>query len=81
MRTVTLEVPDNVTDEQARRAVERASDDWLTMYWHIDDVIALSDEDNPISNDRARVILKMVEVDCAYDGVREELKELVNYHS
>lgn len=78
MRTVTLKVPDNVTDAQARRAVERASDDWLAMYWHIDDVIALSDEDNPISNGRARAILKMVEVDCAYDGVREELKELVN---
>ena len=69
MRTMTISIPDNVTDEQINRAIDHASDEWLAIYWHISDIQSAAKyrSDNlDIPDDDAIYILRQMEIchDC-----------------
>ena len=58
MRTIILDVPDDVTDEKAQYELNRAfSPDWASLHWHISDVQDCAGDCTPMSDEDAQGIL------------------------
>ncbi len=59
MKTITVQIPDDVTENYAREKITRLfSDDWMTEWWHISDVRG---ERSDLTDDQARDVLSMME--------------------
>lgn len=68
MRKITIELPDDVTEEEAIRAIRRSFDpDWMASWWHISDIqdcaTAWGDDldDEAITDEEAREVLRLLE--------------------
>jgi len=63
---IEVDLPKGISKAEAEGAVKRAFDpDWVTEWWHIDDIIEQSnnwdaDEPNELTNDEAREVLRLM---------------------
>ena len=57
MKTITIDIPDDANEEEARSAAQRAVDpDWIASWWHTEDVLSV-DEDSDLTPDECREVL------------------------
>jgi hypothetical protein len=83
MKTITIQIPDDADEHAVIRAAERASSpDWMSEWWHIDDVKSLRDDDEQPSDEQCREVLRLVdryhdaEVGISYETLRYWLDEV-----
>ena len=59
MKTLTIEIPDDANEAEARLAAQRAADpDWIAIWWHVDDVLSL---DSELTNDECCKVLGLAD--------------------
>ena len=59
MKTITVQIPDYITETEARANIERLfSPDWLASWWSIDDV---QGERPDLTDEQAREVLDMID--------------------
>jgi hypothetical protein len=59
MKTITVEIPDNMPDHIAKEKFSRLfSNDWIIDWWHISDV---QSERPDLTDEQAREVLEMVD--------------------
>ncbi len=52
MKTITIQIPDDANERAVITAAERASSpDWIAIWWNIDDVKSLRDDDGEQPSD------------------------------
>jgi hypothetical protein len=62
MREVTLLVSDCISNEKAQYELDRvASNDWMSVWWHISDIQDIAGDCTPMSDDDARDILNQMQ--------------------
>ena len=62
MRQILLNVPDCMSDEKAQYELDRfASNDWMSVWWHISDIQDIAGDCTPMSDDDARDILNQMQ--------------------
>lgn len=63
MKTITIQIPDDANERAVITAAERASSpDWIAIWWNIDDVKSLRDDDGEQpSDDRCREVLYLAD--------------------
>lgn len=59
MRTITVTIPDRMSETEARSNIDRLfSDDWIAEWWSTDDV---QGERPDLTDDQAREVLRLVD--------------------
>jgi hypothetical protein len=59
MKTITVQIPDHMTEAEAQENLRRLfSNDWITDWWHISDV---QNERPDLTDEQAREVLEMVD--------------------
>jgi len=79
MRTIILDVPDDVTDEKAQYELNRAfSPDWIALWWHISDVQDCAGDCTPMNDEDAQDIL--AELKYRHDCNNGVSWDTINHH-
>ena len=80
MKTITVEIPDNMPDHIAKEKFSRLfSNDWIIDWWHISDV---QGERPDLTDEQAREVLNMVacrrdaEIGINWEFIQEIADEL-----
>ena len=59
MRTITVQIPDHITETEAQAKIERLfSQDWMAEWWSTDDV---QGERPDLTDDQAREVLRLLD--------------------
>ena len=79
MRQILLNVPDCMSDEKAQYELDRfASNDWISLWWHISDVQDCAGDCTPMSDEDAQDIL--AELKQRHDCNNGVTWDTINHH-
>jgi hypothetical protein len=63
MKTISISIPDHLTEEEFKNRLEMISSrDWIASWWHIEDITSCCDwHDLDITDDDAREVLRLAD--------------------
>jgi hypothetical protein len=77
---VELNLPDDQAIPDSKDIVRLTDPDWMSEWWHIDDVIEQAEPENQLTEDEAREVLMLMDKrhDCNYGHTWDSMDSAID---